>query len=162
MQKIRIGSHMNTLKCIEWQRAAVLPYNIDASPSDSFPENITALSEPAVNPQILWQVHTACYPGLQLQKLRQTTVMSFTQSHSESMLGFFKNSWKSSTNISTVSRQQVWKEMSGGIAQALPKKRNPCRIPQECRKTLQLFPIFFLLSWWLLIFMKFTFHLSFL
>lgn len=33
--------------------------------------------------------------------------------------------------------------MSWGIAQAPPKKRNPCRIPQECRKTLQLFPIFF-------------------
>lgn len=35
--------------------------------------------------------------------------------------------------------------MSWGAAQAPPRKRNPCRIPQECRKTLQLFPIFFLL-----------------
>jgi len=33
--------------------------------------------------------------------------------------------------------------MSWGIAQAPPKERNPCRISQECRKTLQLFSIFF-------------------
>jgi len=44
---------MNTLKCIAGQIIAVLPYNIDASLSDSFPENITAPSELAVNPRIL-------------------------------------------------------------------------------------------------------------
>lgn len=86
-------------------------------------------------------------------------LQSFTRGYSESMPDFFRNTWKSSMNIS---RLQVWKEMSWGIAGAPPRKRNPCRIPQECRKTLQLFPIFFLLFWWLLIFMEFTFHLSFL
>lgn len=84
---------------------------------------------------------------------------SFTRGYTESMPDFFRNTWKSSMSIS---RQPVWKEMSWGAAQAPPRKRNPCRIPQECRKTLQLFPIFFLLFWWLLIFMEFTFHLSFL
>lgn len=158
MQKIRrIGSCMNMWKCIEWQRVAVLSCNTEA-PSLRTPQNHRA----SRNPQIIWQEHTSCYVALQLQKLRQTTIMPFTQGHGESMPDFLKNSWKSPMNISTVSRQQVWKEMSWGIGRTPPEKMNPYRIPQECRKTLKSFPIFFLLSWWLLIFMEFTFHLSFL
>lgn len=69
--------------------------------------------------------------------------MPFTQGHSESMPDFLKNSWKSPMNISTVSRQQVWKEMSWGIAQTPPRKTNPYRIPQECRKNPAILPNIF-------------------
>lgn len=42
---------------------------------NSFPENTTAPPEPAVNPWILWQVHTSCYPASRLQKSERAAVI---------------------------------------------------------------------------------------